>query len=142
MNDTNQTILTACQHLECKGGVEETTIREFENLSGLSLPADYRYFLTIANGAEGFLSDDIYVMLWAVEELLELNRGYEVEEYAPGLLLFGSSGGGEAYAFDTRGGRMGVVSVPFVVMELSKVRFLAPSFTEFLEKAVGGKLQC
>jgi hypothetical protein len=141
MNHTSQTILNACRRLKCKRGTGEDVIREFENLSGVSLPEDYRYFLTIADGAEGFLGEEIYVMLWPVEEILEMNTGYEVQEYAPGLLLFGSNGGGEAYAFDTRDGRMAVVSVPFVGMDLSEIRFLAPSFNEFVEKAGRGEIQ-
>ena len=45
------------------------------------------------------------------------NRDYEVESYCPELLLFGSSGGGEAYAFDKRSLPWRVVEVPFVGMD-------------------------
>ena len=63
-----------------------------------------------------------------------MNKAYEVAEYAPGLLLFGSDGGGEAFAFDTRSATKPIVSVPFVGMELTVTRRLASNFTEFLEE--------
>src|ERR1044072_7362040 len=75
-------------------------IRHFESESGLRLPDDYARFLQQTNGGEGFLGN-AYVILWRVEELIEMNKAYEVTEYAPGLFLFGSDGGGEAFAFDT-----------------------------------------
>lgn len=53
--------------------------------------------------------------------------------YAPGLFLFGSDGGGEAFAFDLRSNPPPVVSVPFVGMDLSLVEFVAVDFGAFLE---------
>jgi hypothetical protein len=49
-------------------------------------------------------------------------------------LLFGSSGGGEAFAFDVREpGKTPVVSVPFVGMDLNDIAPLAETFDGFLE---------
>jgi hypothetical protein len=59
-----------------------------------TLPLDYVQFLHRMNGGEGFLGEHAYVALWRVEELRERNAGYEVAEFAPGLFLFGSHGGG------------------------------------------------
>jgi hypothetical protein len=47
------------------------------------------------NGGEGSVGDT-YVILWRIEELIEMSKAYDVAEYAPGLFLFGSDGGGEA----------------------------------------------
>jgi hypothetical protein len=72
-------------------------------------------------------------MLWKAEELEPLNAGYEVARFAPGLFLFGSDGGGEAYAFDTQASPWTVIQVPFVGMgdpQLAKP--LGRSFTEFM----------
>jgi hypothetical protein len=50
------------------------------------------------------LSGDFgFAHLWPVEELVSLNRAYEVEKYLPGLLL-GSDGAGKAYGFHYWGG--------------------------------------
>ena len=101
------------------------------NLSYL-LPDDYIRFLERANGGEGFVGK-AYLILWRVEELIDKNAGYNVAEFAPGLLIFGSDGGGEAFAFDMRSTPAPVVSVPFIGMELAVAIVIAPSFDAFLE---------
>ncbi|QEX18343.1 hypothetical protein FRZ44_36480 [Hypericibacter terrae] len=108
------------------------SLRLFEMTAGLALPQDYVDFLRYENGGEGFIGS-AYLILWRVEELLELNRAYQVTDYAPGLLLFGSDGGGEAFAFDRRSDIAPVVLVPFVGMDLKLIRPLASTFTAFLE---------
>lgn len=107
-------------------------IRAFEEASGLVLPSDYTVFLRRMNGGEGFIGNGSYVILWQVEELEEVNREYEVADYCDGLLLIGSSGGGEAYGFDTRQRPWPVVRVPFIGMDHSLVRSMGQSFNEFL----------
>ena len=96
------------------------------------LPHDYIEFLRASNGGEGFLGQN-YVMLWRVEELKPLDDSYEVAQYAPKLLLFGSNGGGEAYAFNMRVSPWAVVKVPFIGMgDAQSAILLACSFAEFL----------
>jgi hypothetical protein len=59
-----------------------------------------------------------------------------VAQFAPDLLLFGSDGGGEAYAFDTRESPWGVVKVPFIGMsDRQSIVLLGRSFVEFLGNA-------
>jgi cell wall assembly regulator SMI1 len=101
---------------------------------GKELPSDLRDVLETSDGAEGFINGH-YLMLWGAAEIIEYQKSYQVELYAPGLLLFGSSGGGEAYAFDTRVSKgMPVVQVPFIGMDLEYADVLAPTFAEFLGK--------
>lgn len=97
------------------------------------MPDEYARFLQKMNGGEGFVGN-AYVILWRVEELLEMNRAYHVVEYAAGLFLFGSDGGGEAFAFDIRFDAKPIVSVPFVGMDLSLIRPVAQDFKTFLEE--------
>jgi hypothetical protein len=108
-------------------------LREFECKAGLRLPEEYVQFLRQADGGEGFIGN-AYLILWRVAELVELNRAYQVAEYAPGLLLFGSDGGGEAFAFDMRTEAKAIVAVPFVGMELELVRPFGSNFGAFLEE--------
>lgn len=108
-------------------------IEKFEATSGLSLPLDYLEFLKRSNGGEGFIGPNSYVILWKLNDLIDLNRSYQVAEYAPGLFVFGSDGGGEAYAFDMRPSLPTIVSIPFVGMDLSVVRFISPTFTGYLD---------
>jgi len=85
------------------------------------------------NGGEGFIGEN-YLILWGVEELVQFNNEYEVQDYAPGLVLFGSDGGGEGYAFDTRKTPTSIVQVPFIGMDLMYARPRADSFSEFITK--------
>lgn len=110
-----------------------SAIAHFETESGFHLPRDYSEFLEQINGGEGFVGNT-YVILWRIEELLEMNRAYQASDYAPGLFLFGSDGGGEAFAFDMRSDAKSVVSVPFVGMDLKLARPLALNFNAFLEE--------
>lgn len=105
----------------------------FESEAGLELPPEYASFLQKCDGGEGFIGPNAYVILWRLGELIEWNKAYQVDEYAPGLFLFGSDGGGEAFAFDTRRSEMPIVSVPFVGMDLDLARPLGESFQEFIE---------
>jgi hypothetical protein len=108
--------------------------RAIENV-GIDLPEDYREFLRLANGGEGFLENGAYAQLWRAERLVTINREYEVPEFAPEAFFFGSNGGGEGYAFDRRSDPMRIVAIPFVGMEMKVALHLAGSFTSFL---VGG----
>lgn len=111
-------------------------IKLFEKLSGFILPADYVDFLRKSNGGEGFIGENAYLILWPVEQLLEMNSAYQTQEYAPGLLLIGSDGGGEAIAFDTNSPEFPVVSVPFVGMDRSLIRFVSPNFGGVFEALI------
>lgn len=70
------------------------------------MPDDYVGFLRTANGGEGWIGDR-YLVLFRIEDLGTLNVGYEVGELAPGFLLIGSNGAGEAVGFDRRDGAAG-----------------------------------
>lgn len=100
---------------------------------GFSLPDDYVQLLKTFNGGEGFLGED-YLILWAVEDLLFFNKEYEVQEYAPGIFLFGSSGGGDGYGFDTTSVGLPVVRLPFIGMSNRYADVVADNVPDLLEK--------
>jgi hypothetical protein len=95
------------------------------------LPHDYVQFLQQMNGGEGFIGEN-YLRAWPIEELIQNNKDYDVEEGAPGLFLFGSNGGGEAFAFDTRSAPPSIVAVPFI-LNLEDAIVLATTFDSFLQ---------
>ena len=119
------------EHFKGNPATTAATIRGFEATSGIRLREDYAAFLMQSNGGEGFIGEG-YAMLWRLEELLEKNDAYKVDEYAPGLFLFGSDGGGEAFAFDIRSDKRPIVSVPFIPLNHSEARFLAMDFESFI----------
>jgi hypothetical protein len=116
----------------CNPPVAATSLAPFEAASGVRLPLEYREVLAYTNGGEGFFGS-YYVILWKAEELVSLNKDYEVALSAPGLFLFGSNGGCDAFGFDLRAVAPPVVSVPFVGMDLSLVSVLAADMWSFLE---------
>ena len=106
-------------------------ILEVEGILGHPLPRAYKTFLEHHNGGEGRVPD-YYVIFWEVGDLIEFNRDYEVAEYAPGIFVFGSNGGGEGYAFDMRSPEWPVVKVPFIGMSLEDALPTASNFADFL----------
>lgn len=107
-----------------------------EHQFGIQFPADYKHFMASRDGGEGLVGSH-YLILWRAGELIEFNRDYEVEKYAPGLVFFGSNGGGEAYAFDVRPGeKMEIRMVPFIGMSLRDAELIADTFESFLNRLV------
>ena len=112
---------------------KEDAIKAFEHEANFTIPREYREFLTVTDGGEGFLQDESFVQLWPVDELVSLNKAYQIEEYCPGLLLYGSTGGGEAFAFDRRSKSAEILALPFIGMEESAIEKVAPDFAAFIK---------
>ena len=122
------------RRLTCRPGATCAAIAETEEQLRAKLPAEYVEFLKLSNGAEGFIGKNAYVMLWGAEELASMNQSYEVQKYAPGLVIFGSDGGGEAYGFDTRHPYWPIVKMPFIGMNWAVAWSIDGTFNEFLKR--------
>jgi len=85
---------------QLNGPAEMSAIADLSARVGVALPESYLEFLRAHNGGEGFIGDN-YIVFWEAEEVIDFNREYEVESYAPGIFLFASDGGGEGFGFDT-----------------------------------------
>jgi hypothetical protein len=112
---------------------DEVAIRAAKNAANSAFPTEYREFLRFTNGGEGFIGSGGYAALWRVEEICPFNKDYEVSEYAPRLLLFGTNGGGECFGFDYRSPDRVIVRVPAIGMSLKEAILTAPTFYRFLE---------
>ena len=97
------------------------------------MPDGYTAFLRRANGGEGFIGER-YVRLWRVEELIGMNRGYNVAQFLPEMFFIGTDGGGEAYAFKVSGTDGAVFEVPFIGLP-SDASMIADSFESFVSGA-------
>jgi hypothetical protein len=98
---------------------------------GGRLPAGFLDFYAACDGGEGYVGD-AWLNLWSVADMPERNRAYRVQEFAPGLVIIGSSTSHYAYAFDTRGQSLRYVSVPWVEMNLRFMEEIAETFRGFL----------
>lgn len=105
-------------------------IAELEARLDVKFPDDYKGFLMQSSGAEGPIGAESYLVLWPLDDIADHNLGYKVAEFAPNLVLFGSNGGGTAYAFERLGSDIEVVSVELV--DMSEVTGRWRSFREFL----------
>lgn len=100
--------------------------------AGVVLPAGYLDQLADSNGGEGDLGvEPGWISLWPAEEVVAANARYRISELLPGFFGFASNGGGELFAFDTRGPEpFPVITVPFIPMDGREVRKIASSFDE------------
>jgi hypothetical protein len=106
--------------------------------SGLDLPPAYLAFLERSNGGDGELGiEPGWVSLWPAEEVVGLNRNYQEEQWIPGFFGFGSNGGGELLAFDTRTPHpWKVYMIPFISVDEEEAILVAQDFTTFAQ-AIG-----
>ena len=72
--------------------------------------------------------------LWRAEELIDMNRGYNVAQFFPDMFFIGTDGGGEAYALKVLGTDGAVFGVPFIGLT-SDARMIADSFESFVSGA-------
>ncbi len=109
------------------------SVRKLVIESGIELPEEYLTLMLHSNGGEGDLAlEPGWVQIWPVEQVVELNKGYEVEKNVPGFFAFGSNGGGEMLAFDTREGKpWKVVMIPFIPMTADDAITIAEDFEDF-----------
>jgi len=112
---------------------DQKVVEELSSSLGVALPSDYLDFLGNHDGGEGFIGDN-YIVLWGAEELANFNREYEVDKYAPGILLFGSDGSGEGYGFDTQSIAMPIVRMPFIGMARRYATPIAKDFPDLFAK--------
>lgn len=95
------------------------------------LPEDYLAAVGEFGGREGFLGET-YLRLYRLQEMVALNLAYDVPSFLPEIIVFGSDGCGEAFAFPL--GEPAVVQVPFVPLAAEHARRRAANFAAFVRK--------
>lgn len=117
------------------GPADPDVFAPVERVFGVILPDGYKRFMLEYGGGEGWIGEH-YLILWKPSELVTFNNEYEFHEYAPSLIAFASSGGGEAFAFDKRAGLRSVVMVPFIGMSDEDAIHVADSLDNLLARMV------
>lgn len=92
----------------------------------------------LGNGGAGDVGGGDYAELWSIDELESYNEEYEVLQQAPGLILFGSNGGGEAFAFNLTQKVTTIGIVPFIGMSVELYCPIADTFLAFLNEVASG----
>lgn len=103
----------------------------------LDLPNSYLEFIKNHNGANGDLPiQPFWCVLWQIDELIENNQDYEIQETLPNYFGIGGNGGGEFIAINLQNKR--IYAIPFIVMSEEDSLLITESFEEF-EKILGFK---
>jgi hypothetical protein len=95
------------------------------------LPSEYLEALEVLGAGEGFVGQN-YLRLYPLDELVAVNQAYQIETYLPGLVMFGSTGGGEAYGFLFKWDDYQIIRVPFVPLDLEYAAEHPAGFAAFL----------
>lgn len=83
-----------------------SVVRLVQKAAPDKLPTEYLDLLRYGDGGEGPLAlPALYFMLYPAKEVAELNSSADQRDLYPGLFTFGSNGGLESIAFDTRAKR-------------------------------------
>jgi hypothetical protein len=103
----------------------------------VALPKDYVSLLRCTNGGEGPLAlPPLYFMLYEAEYASDLNGSTEQRHLFPGFFVFGSNGGLETIAFDTRVAEPWPIVMYDAVAGIESAEPIAKDMGEFI-RAIG-----
>ncbi|MCR9252071.1 MAG: SMI1/KNR4 family protein [bacterium] len=104
-------------------------IKKLTNEIDFEIPVSYLQFMQESNGCEIY-KDEIFLTFWPIEELLELNEEYAINEFADQFFILGSDGGNNAIVIEKRSTKFCLM--PFIGMSNDSAEFIANSFEEFI----------
>ena len=116
-------------------GASDAQIATLKAICPIDLPESYLALLSESDGAEAGLSvDPLWLVIYDADEVIEIATSGAFTEHVPGTFLFGGTGGGEAFAFETVAERAGhIVSVDLGDPDRGpRIRPVAASFDELL----------
>lgn len=116
-----------------ESGTSEAEIERFLQRLGMKLPDDYLELLRECNGAEGFVSENAYLSLYKIEDVLGARKAYLDVGASSWLVIFGTDGAGTAYCFDARSEPMQVLEASFPCLDADPMYVRGKTFSEFLE---------
>ncbi|WP_156882625.1 SMI1/KNR4 family protein [Pseudomonas sp. CF161] len=114
-------------------GASAAALERLRSVAPSVLPLEYYQLLACSNGGEGPLPDPFFTLcLDPAETASDSEQIAMFADSAPGLFVLGSDGGGQLFAFDTRGQvPLPIVSFDGVDPDASLCR-VASSFAELL----------
>ncbi|HEY4327840.1 MAG TPA: SMI1/KNR4 family protein [Mucilaginibacter sp.] len=109
----------------------DVDFQAFMNKIDFPIDNDYLDFIKNHDGAEGLLDGGIYIMLWRIKDLIEINRSDEDLPEWDNYFFIGSDGSDLRYAFDKRDGSIRFIDL-YQLGEVEPENF-GTSFNLFLE---------
>jgi len=122
-------------------GTTDQVLASIEAQTNLSLPGDFKEFMKWSNGGEAKFSN-VYFSLWEAENIVSLNKDYQIQRYlGENVVGIGSDGGPICFLLDYRGDEeLRFSSVNFGDLDPSEIKIIAPSFSDALTMAINGTL--
>jgi hypothetical protein len=80
--------------LDRREPADTAALRELGVALGIVWPHEFVELMSITNGGEGWVGES-YLSVYELDQIARFNS----PEFHPGLVLFGSDGGGEGFAF-------------------------------------------
>ena len=130
----SELLATDDRNLQCRNApANEIVLQEFLSKCSFNPPHDYVEFIRCVNGAEGELAiAPGWFQLWPIEDVLNLNESYKVEQFHPTCFGFGSSGGGVMFAFKRDAIEPSTVfGIPFDSIDPKDICVVADTFIAF-----------
>jgi hypothetical protein len=110
----------------------DSELDEAAAVLGVQLPEDYRAVMRHANGGESQFGKS-WILIDPLDAVLDRNTILREGGFPIGFTFFGSDGGNDGYAWDTRPERKSLyVAVPFIVPDPDLVIPCGDTFEEFL----------
>lgn len=105
----------------------EAAIQQAENEYGSKLPAVYVEFVRVTNGG----CTDANLSILEIEDCVQRNLDYEVDEYLPGYFMIGDDGAGTAILIRLQDRR--IYECDMGVMDEHYIKLSADSLDELLK---------
>jgi hypothetical protein len=116
--------------LRCNNAPRREDVKIFIGSLDFKVDPDLIEFITHCDGAEGFISDDSFIQMWRLEDVLSLNPYYDDIEECKDLLFFASDGSNLGFAVDKRTGEF--VAIDFLDIGMNPPKTIGSSFRDFL----------
>jgi hypothetical protein len=126
------TVQALLARVERRSPASKADVDALRQISPGELPEDYLSFLSWSNGAEGCVAGRGYVRLWSTQDVIRFNGAYQIRDFIPGVLLFGSDASIMGYGFDWSADAVQVVDVELAALDREYNREVAPSFSELI----------
>ena len=128
----NEIIIEILKEMDREEPATIQMIEKVEKEWNINLPNEYKQLLLFSNGVEGPIGKTGYLSIWPINELVELNQEYAVDEFLPGIKYFGSDGADIAYGFKFYESETLVIEIPFDSIEENDAKKYSNSLFEFI----------
>ena len=109
---------------------DEMVIKNFLAQIDFNLSNGFMDYFTKSNGGKIDNENDL-IFLWPLNKMIQLNKGYGADKYCPEFFLFGSDGGGEAFAIEKTTGC--IFMIPFIILDKEDAIYKYKDFAELLK---------